>query len=208
MRRHFSPRSAMERRYRNIWTAKPCFHRAELWRTLVFYIQQEQDQAHRDLRTRARKPFVHGILEPAVISSAKKGCLNGHPLHGSRTAQAVDECLVTRIGKAAMIAVMHDEPDFSGACYMAYLLTRNSRIEEDLIDQVSGNSSEKASWRACSFCSPISGQGGHAGADRRKIQPGDARRDGRDHEVAREHVHEQVPQAGLYGQVQWKARNP
>ena len=40
-----------------------------------------------------------------------------------------------------MIATMHDEPDFS-EMFMAYLLTRNSRIEEDLIDQLF-NSSEK-----------------------------------------------------------------
>jgi hypothetical protein len=46
-----------------------------------------------------------------------------------------------RIDKAAMIAVMHDEADFS-ELFMAYLLTRNSRIEGDLIDQLF-NSSEK-----------------------------------------------------------------
>jgi CRP-like cAMP-binding protein len=40
-----------------------------------------------------------------------------------------------------MIATMHDEPEFS-ELFMAYLLTRNSRIEEDLIDQLF-NSSEK-----------------------------------------------------------------
>jgi CRP/FNR family transcriptional regulator, cyclic AMP receptor protein len=57
------------------------------------------------------------------------------------TATAVVECLVTRIAKAAMIATMHDEPEFS-ELFMAYLLTRNGRIEEDLIDQLF-NSSEK-----------------------------------------------------------------
>jgi CRP-like cAMP-binding protein len=40
-----------------------------------------------------------------------------------------------------MIATMHEEPEFS-ELFMAYLLTRNSRIEEDLIDQLF-NSSEK-----------------------------------------------------------------
>jgi CRP-like cAMP-binding protein len=40
-----------------------------------------------------------------------------------------------------MIATIHDEPDFS-ELFMSYLLTRNSRIEEDLIDQLF-NSSEK-----------------------------------------------------------------
>jgi CRP-like cAMP-binding protein len=57
------------------------------------------------------------------------------------TATAMDECLITRISKVAMIATMHDEPKFS-ELFMADLLSRNSRIEEDLIDQLF-NSSEK-----------------------------------------------------------------
>ncbi len=69
-----------------------------------------------------------------------EGCLNGHPLRVT-TATAIDECLVTRIAKAAMIATMHDEPKFS-ELFVADLLSRNSRIEEDLIDQLF-NSSEK-----------------------------------------------------------------
>jgi CRP-like cAMP-binding protein len=40
-----------------------------------------------------------------------------------------------------MIALLHTEPAFS-EMFMAYLLTRNSRVEEDLIDQLF-NSSEK-----------------------------------------------------------------
>jgi CRP-like cAMP-binding protein len=49
--------------------------------------------------------------------------------------------VVTSIAKEAMIAVLQEEPRFS-ELFMAYLLTRNSRIEEDLIDQLF-NSSEK-----------------------------------------------------------------
>jgi len=45
------------------------------------------------------------------------------------------------INKEAMIATLHNEPKFS-ELFMAYLLTRNSRVEEDLIDQLF-NSSEK-----------------------------------------------------------------
>jgi hypothetical protein len=40
-----------------------------------------------------------------------------------------------------MVAVLHDEPNFS-ELFVAYLLTRNSRVEDDLIDQLF-NSSEK-----------------------------------------------------------------
>ncbi len=65
---------------------------------------------------------------------------HGHALRVT-TATAAADCLITRITKAAMIAAMHNEPEFSES-FMAYLLTRNSRIEEDLIDQLF-NSSEK-----------------------------------------------------------------
>jgi CRP-like cAMP-binding protein len=69
-----------------------------------------------------------------------EGCLAGQPLRMS-TAVAVTECSVMRIEKSAMIAALQDEPVFS-ALFIAYLLTRNVRIEEDLIDQLF-NSSEK-----------------------------------------------------------------
>jgi CRP/FNR family transcriptional regulator, cyclic AMP receptor protein len=69
-----------------------------------------------------------------------EGCLNGHPLRVT-TATAIDEGIITRISKAAMIATMRDEQKLS-ELFMADLLARNSRIEEDLIDQLF-NSSEK-----------------------------------------------------------------
>ena len=69
-----------------------------------------------------------------------EGCLNGHTLRIATTT-AMEECVITSITKEAMIATLHTEPKFS-ELFMAYLLTRNSRIEEDLIDQLF-NSSEK-----------------------------------------------------------------
>ena len=57
------------------------------------------------------------------------------------TTRAIDECVITRLEKATMIAVIHNEPEFS-ELFMSYLLSRSSRIEEDLIDQLF-NSSEK-----------------------------------------------------------------
>jgi CRP/FNR family cyclic AMP-dependent transcriptional regulator len=102
----------------------------------VFYIQKGKVKL--TVTSERGKEAVVGILEHGQFFG--EGCLNGHPIRVT-TAEAVDECLITRIGKAAMIAVMHDEPDFS-EMFMAYLLIRNSRIEEDLIDQLF-NSSEK-----------------------------------------------------------------
>jgi CRP-like cAMP-binding protein len=83
------------------------------------------------------KEAVVAILEPGQFFG--EGCMNGHALRIATTT-AMEDCLITAITKAAMIAALHDEPRFS-ELFMAYLLTRNSRIEEDLIDQLF-NSSE------------------------------------------------------------------
>ena len=53
----------------------------------------------------------------------------------------MEPCVVTVITKKAMITLLHDEPAFS-EFFMTYLLTRNIRIEEDLIDHLF-NSSER-----------------------------------------------------------------
>jgi CRP-like cAMP-binding protein len=84
------------------------------------------------------KEAIVGILESGQFFG--EGCMNGHALRISTTT-AMETCLVTAISKTAMLAAIHSEPKFS-EMFMAYLLTRNSRIEEDLIDQLF-NSSEK-----------------------------------------------------------------
>ena len=69
-----------------------------------------------------------------------EGCLGGRELR-SATSHAMEECLITSITRSAMLAILSKEPKFS-AFFMAYLLRRNSRIEDDLIDQLF-NSSER-----------------------------------------------------------------
>jgi len=51
------------------------------------------------------------------------------------------ECVIVRITKADLIRVIHEEPAFA-ELFIAHLLARNSRVEEDLVDQLF-NSSEK-----------------------------------------------------------------
>jgi CRP/FNR family cyclic AMP-dependent transcriptional regulator len=74
------------------------------------------------------KEAVVAILGPGHFFG--EGCLNGHPLRIA-TARAVDECVITRLEKATMIATIHSEPDFS-ELFMSYLLTRNGRIGRGL----------------------------------------------------------------------------
>src|SRR6201982_2799449 len=107
----------------------------------VFYIQKGKIKL--TVVSERGKEAVVGILEPSHFFG--EGCLNGHPLRVT-TATAIEQSLITRISKAAMIATLHDQPNFS-ELFMADLLSRNSRIEEDLIDQLF-NSSEKRLARA------------------------------------------------------------
>src|ERR1700751_4628915 len=102
----------------------------------VFYIQQGKVKL--TVVSEQGKEAVVAILGPGHFFG--EGCLNGHPLRIA-TTRAVDHCVITRVEKATMIATIHNEPEFS-ELFMSYLLSRNSRIEEDLIDQLF-NSSEK-----------------------------------------------------------------
>jgi CRP/FNR family cyclic AMP-dependent transcriptional regulator len=102
----------------------------------VFYIRKGRVKL--TVMSEQGKEAVVAILEPLQFFG--EGCMNGHKLRIS-TATAMEDCVITSITKSAMITTLHDEPKFS-ELFMAYLLTRNSRVEEDLIDQ-RFNSSER-----------------------------------------------------------------
>jgi CRP/FNR family transcriptional regulator, cyclic AMP receptor protein len=69
-----------------------------------------------------------------------EGCLAGHPRRMA-TAVTMTDAIIMRVTKAAIIRVIHDEPAFSQV-FIAHLLARAHRVEDDLIDQLF-NSSEK-----------------------------------------------------------------
>jgi CRP/FNR family cyclic AMP-dependent transcriptional regulator len=102
----------------------------------VFYIQKGKLKL--TVMSEQGKEAVIAILGRGHFFG--EGCLNGHGLRVA-TTMAMDECLITRIAKASMIATLHSEPEFS-ELFISYLLARNSRVEEDLVDQLF-NSSER-----------------------------------------------------------------
>jgi len=69
-----------------------------------------------------------------------EGCLTGQPVRLA-TAVAMTKCSVLRIEKQVIERVLLDEPRFAER-FIAYILRRNARVEEDLVDQLF-NSSEK-----------------------------------------------------------------
>src|SRR3979409_1968504 len=93
----------------------------------VFYIQQGRVKL--TVLSEQGKEAVVAIVGPGHFFG--EGCLNGHPLRIA-TTRAVDECVITRLEKTVMLATIHSEPEFS-ELFMTYLLTRNSRIEVDVI---------------------------------------------------------------------------
>jgi CRP-like cAMP-binding protein len=84
------------------------------------------------------KEAVVAILERGDFFG--EGCLAGQPVRMA-TASSLEDSTLVRIDKQAMINVLHEEPSFA-ELFISYLLSRNIRIEEDLMDQLF-NSSEK-----------------------------------------------------------------
>jgi CRP/FNR family transcriptional regulator, cyclic AMP receptor protein len=111
------------------------FTQAEIADT-IFYIQKGKLKIV--VVSEQGKEAVVAVLEPDQFFG--EGCLNGQSIRIA-TAVAMEECLITSMTKTAMTEVLQSEPKFS-QMFMSYLLTRNSRVEEDLIDQLF-NSSEK-----------------------------------------------------------------
>jgi CRP-like cAMP-binding protein len=102
----------------------------------VFYVQE--GTVRLTVVSQVGKEATIGILNEGAFFG--EGCLTGQKLRLC-SATALTDCSVMRIEKKAMTEVLHQEHEFSDL-FVAYLLTRNIRYEEDLVDQLF-NSSEK-----------------------------------------------------------------
>jgi CRP-like cAMP-binding protein len=102
----------------------------------VFYIQE--GKVRLTVVSDTGKEATIGILNKGDFFG--EGCLTGQPLR-LFSATAMTDCSVMKIDKKSMNEVLHREHAFSDM-FVAYLLTRNIRYEEDLVDQLF-NSSEK-----------------------------------------------------------------
>src|SRR5450432_4258777 len=102
----------------------------------IFYIQKGKVKL--TVVSKQGKEAVVAILGAADFFG--EGCLAGQPIRMA-SAAAMSECSIMRLEKSGVIDVLHTKPAFS-ELFLHYLLTRNIRIEEDLVDQLF-NSSEK-----------------------------------------------------------------
>ena len=102
----------------------------------VFYIKEGKIRL--TVVSKTGKEATIGILNEADFFG--EGCLTGQAFRLC-SATAMTDCSVMRIDKKSMVEVLHREHAFSDM-FVAYLLARNIRYEEDLVDQLF-NSSEK-----------------------------------------------------------------
>ena len=100
----------------------------------VFYLQ----------RGTVKLTVVSALGKEAVIGVLARGsffgesCLAVQPLRKS-TARALSSSTIVRVSKGAMVALLHREPRFA-ELFIAYLLSRNVRIEADLIGELFNSS--------------------------------------------------------------------
>ena len=102
----------------------------------VFYLQHGQVKLSR--QSPEGKDAVLALVPAGDFFG--ESCLGGETERMS-TATAISDSSVVRIEKAVMLRTLHYEPKLS-RMFLAHLLARNIRIEEDLVDQLF-NSSEK-----------------------------------------------------------------
>ena len=107
----------------------------------VFYINEGKVKI--TIISAQGKEAVVAILGPNEFCG--EGCLAGQPRRMA-TATAMTECEIMRVEKQAMMRLLRQDPAFS-EIFISHLLTRTTRVEEDLVDQLF-NSSEKRLARA------------------------------------------------------------
>jgi CRP/FNR family transcriptional regulator, cyclic AMP receptor protein len=102
----------------------------------IFYIQKGKVKI--TVVSKQGKEAVVAILGASDFFG--EGCLAGQPVRMA-SASAMAESSILRLEKPGVVRVLHNEPAFS-ELFVRYLLSRNIRIEEDLVDLLF-NSSEK-----------------------------------------------------------------
>jgi len=113
---------------------------------VVFTQGDKADSIFRMQKGRLKLTVVSSKGKEAVIALLGsgdffgEGCLAGQAKRMA-TATAMTDCVAMRMEKTEMVRVLHDEPGFS-ELFLHYVISRNIRIEEDLVDQLF-NSSEK-----------------------------------------------------------------
>ena len=131
----FLSRTGVGKTIERYWKNQKIFSQGDL-ADAVFFIQKGKVKI--TVLSEQGKEAVVGIFAAGQFFG--EACLDGAELRTS-TAQALEESLIVSITSIRMLATLAAEPKFS-AFFVAHLLSRNRRMEDDLVDQLF-NSSEK-----------------------------------------------------------------
>ena len=126
--------------------------------TSVMYV--EKGAVRLSVMSHAGKEAVVALLDAGHFFG--EGCLAGQSQRMA-TATAMAPCTILAVGKSAMVRRLHAEPAFADR-FLTHMLTRNIRIEEDLVDQLF-NSTEKRLARTLLLLARY----GEAGASQRAL---------------------------------------
>lgn len=119
----------------------------------VYYLRRGRIKIR--VASKQGKEGIIGILEPGAFFG--EGCLLDQPMR-SASAVAMVASEVLRVGKGEMLRVLRDEASFA-EIFIQHLLSRNDRIEADLVDQLF-NSSEKRLARTLILLAGFGKEGG------------------------------------------------
>jgi CRP/FNR family transcriptional regulator, cyclic AMP receptor protein len=118
----------------------------------VFYVRNGTVKLK--VNSREGKEAVVGVLGPR--SFVGEGCLTAQAVRMA-TAVAMDGCSVLKVDRTLMVRLLHEHANF-GEAFLAHVLSRNVRIEADLVDQLF-NSSEKRLARVLLLLANYGGEG-------------------------------------------------
>ena len=121
---------------------------------VVYYVQK--GRVRLSVVSNQGKEAVVGFVMPDMFFG--EGCLAGQQLRMS-TATVTEETSLVQFSKETMMRLLHTDPKFS-ELFTTYLLSRNIRFEEDLVDQLF-NSSEKRLARILLLLAHFGNEGNH-----------------------------------------------
>jgi CRP/FNR family transcriptional regulator, cyclic AMP receptor protein len=106
----------------------------------VFYIQEGQ----------VKLTVVSPEGKEAVVAMLDNGAFFGEPCLAGQTvrpatATSVEDSRLVRIDKEVMIRLLHEAPPFS-ELFLTHLLSRNIRIQEDVVDHLFNSSEKRLAW--------------------------------------------------------------
>jgi CRP-like cAMP-binding protein len=112
----------------------------------IFVQGQPADSVYFLLRGKVQLSVTSSEGKEAIVATLGpgeffgEGCLAGQAVRMA-TATSVEDCTLSRVEKATVVRMIHDQPGVA-QLFVTHLLTRNIRYESDLVDQLF-NSSEK-----------------------------------------------------------------